>query len=243
MAILIEKTSEKPCALCFGFRELQRSHAIPNSFFKKVINGRQATVVTKNGKCKPSNSSWASYQLCYDCENHLNKSYEQYSVSFLKGKRGIVNKNQNSIEFYNLEIEIIYLFFLSVFWRAANSEIIEYSKVVIPDIWSDRIRKSIANKDIGSSELVKVRLSRLIYKDETEKTKQLIAIPFCRQISEQNFCFCFVFGGFFIEFFLPSIDLCGNGVVTLETRELKIPFIDLYNIPELFDIVEKGCRA
>ena len=86
-----ERGDPKPCALCLEFKALKRSHAIPNSSFQKIFNGRQGIVVSNDVDTyvKRTNDSWKKYQLCDECEQHLNKSYEGYSLLFLRGKKGI----------------------------------------------------------------------------------------------------------------------------------------------------------
>jgi len=128
-----EAGDQKPCALCLKFKPLCKSHAIPNSSFKKIFNGCQAVVVTDDGKYaeKTNNSCWTE-QLCHDCETFLNENYDAYSLPRLRGKRGQKIQHTDYLTLLDVDFAKLYTFFLAVFWRAANSDDPAYRAVGIP---------------------------------------------------------------------------------------------------------------
>lgn len=229
----------KPCALCLKFKKLKRSHAIPNSSFKKIYNGRQAIFVSgdvkAHGKC--TNDSWWKFQLCNECEQHLNKSYEGYSLLFLRGEKGKKIESDGHITFSEVAIEKLQLFFLSIFWRAANSEDLAYRKMYIPEPWNNQLRQYIDKNQLVPLNLMTVKISRLTYRGKKEGETQIIPNeiifkPFCRQLLYNCFSFCFLLEGFFIEVFMPGHGFKAKGVINPKKDILVVPFIDLFDIPE-----------
>lgn len=121
------------CALCLKHSNLQRSHAIPDSIFRKITksNNGQAIII-KDDEDTPlhlSSDSWWSYQLCIACEQHINASYEQYSISVLRAHKGVFKKCSAGVTFTEIDTKKLQLFFLSILWRAASSDSYAYSKV------------------------------------------------------------------------------------------------------------------
>jgi len=166
----------KPCALCLNFNELKRSHAIPNSSFKKIFRGRHAKIVTNDTETdgNRTNDSWKTHQLCNECEQHLNSSYEGYSLLFLRGEKGKKTESENHISFSELKIEKLQLFFLSIFWRAANSEDEAYREMYIPEPWNNELREYIYKNQFVPLSLMTVKISRLTFRGKKEGEAQVI---------------------------------------------------------------------
>ncbi|MFP3489501.1 hypothetical protein R0K20_18070, partial [Staphylococcus sp. SIMBA_130] len=91
-----------------------------------------------------SNDTWDTEQLCKRCEGLLNTNYENYSIRVLRGKVGVVKKHASGVTFEDVETRKVVSFFISIFWRAANSKHESYSKVYIPEPWNDQIRAMLA---------------------------------------------------------------------------------------------------
>jgi len=248
---VFERGDLKPCALCLEFKDLKRSHAIPNSVFKKLFNrgGGQAIVVNNDVEtyAKRTNDSWWEHQLCLGCERHLNESYEEYSLLFLRGKRGKKIEHDRDITFSEVDITKIQLFFLSIFWRAANSEDLAYSHIFIPEPWNNELREYIFKKQPVPLNLVTVKISYLTYEgsngDYSEKVaKGIIPSPFSRRLPYSRFSFCFLIEGFFIEFFTPGFGFKRVGVINPKKNILVVPFIDLLDIPEFVQGITMGIK-
>ncbi|GEM_PF-656158 len=245
-----ERGDPKPCALCLEFKALKRSHAIPNSIFKKLSDGCQSIVVTNDADtyAKRNNNSWWTYQLCDECEQLLNHSYEKYSLLFLRGEKGKkIEHDDRGITYSEVNIGKIQLFFLSIFWRAANSEDSAYSHVFIPEPWNNELREFIFKQQPVPLNLVTVKVSHLRYEgrngDQSEKVaKGIIPSPFNRRLLYSRFSFCFLIEGFFIEFFTPGFGFKRVRVINPKMNILVVPFIDLFDIPELVQGITVGIK-
>ncbi len=237
----------KPCALCLEFKDLKRSHAIPNSSFIEIFNGGQGITVTDDidTYAKRNNDSWWTRQLCNECEQHLNQSYEKYSLSFLRGGKGEKIEYTKGNTFSEVDIEKIQLFFLSIFWRAVNSEEPAYNYVFIPEPWNDQLREYINKKQPTPLNLATVKISCLTYKgkrdDRSERAvKGIIIKPFIRFLPYRLYAFCFLLEGFFIEIFTPGFGFKREGILNPKNNNLFVPYVDVYDIPEVIQTIKIG---
>lgn len=242
------------CALCLETKELRRSHAIPDSIFKRISRKNNGQAISFNDDDSSpvdySSDSWWEYQLCGNCEQHLNTSYEQYSLSAIRGGKGSVLKHDLGVTFRKVDTLVFHLFFLSIFWRAANSKNDAYQKVYIPEPWNNDIRIHLLQKSRVPLRFITVKISRLIDKSagegfSLEILKNVIVSPFFRNLSNGKFSFCFIFEGFFIEIFVPGYTLkyrIIKGVVDPLRNIIVAPYIDVFDIPELVYLFVAGYR-
>ena len=243
-------SGQKPCALCLKFKDLVLSHAIPNASFKKISKGRQPVIVTANGRHpKGGNESFKTYQLCSGCEKFLNEEYDSYALPRLRGQKGKRILYGEGVTLRGIDLTKLQLFFLSVFWRAANSEHPAYSQVFIPEPWNNEIRECILNKQPVPLVLSTVRIS--LIKDQRkeislndEALAEIIMEPFHR-LFDNNISFNFIFEGWFFEIFIPGLGLGerqSTGVINSERIRLACPFIHPYDIPEFSETIILGIQ-
>ena len=242
------------CALCLETKDLQRSHAIPDSIFKRISKKNNGQAISFNdddtSPVDYSSDSWWEYQLCSNCEQHLNTSYEQYSLSAIRGGKGEVIKHDFGVTFSKVDTLKLQLFFLSIFWRAANSQNEAYQKVYIPEPWNNDLRLHLLNKSRVPLRFMTVKISRLI--DRTAEDgfslaalRDVIASPFFRKLPGRKFSFCFLFEGFFIEIFVPGHTLrhrTEKGVINPLNKIIVAPYLNVFDIPEFVELLVAGYR-
>ena len=242
------------CALCLETKDLRRSHAIPDSIFKRISKKHNGQAVSFNdddtSPVDYSSDSWWAYQLCSNCEQHLNTSYEQYSLSAIRGGKGKVIKHNLGVTLSKVDTLILQLFFLSIFWRAANSKNEAYQKVQIPEPWNNNLRTHLLQQTRVPLRFMTVKISRLIDNSAErgfsyETLKDIITSPFPRKISSKKFSFCFVFEGFFIEIFVPGHTLkhrAEKGVIDPLKNIIIAPHVNVFDIPELVQLFVAGYK-
>lgn len=242
------------CALCLEQKDLRRSHAIPDSIFKRITRKNNGHAISFKDDAASlvdySSDSWWDYQLCDSCEQHLNFGYEQYSLSAIRGGKGVVIKHDLGITLIKIDTLIIQLFFLSIFWRAANSKNEAYRKVYIPEPWNNVLRTHLLNKSRVPLRFMTVKISRLIDRSaeagfSPEILKSVIVSPFFRKLPERKFSFCFIFEGFFIEIFVPGYTLkhrATKGVVNPLNNIISAPYVNVFDIPEFVQVLVSGYR-
>jgi hypothetical protein len=245
---------EQVCKLCKVGTDIKKSHAIADSVFKKIFrvnSGKAITFSNDEEDISYSNDSWWEYQLCGDCETHLNQSYEKYSLQVLRAQTGNFCKSEYGLTFSDVDLHKFNMFFLSIFWRAANSGHSAYKNVVMLDQDNEFLRDALLhNRKVPISRL-SVKVERLIDKTleggfTPESLKELIISPFCR-IHEthktNHVSVCFIFEGFFIQIFMPGLKLKNrvkSGVINEPKRILSIPYLDLFNIKEIEQLMVEG---
>lgn len=246
--------STEKCALCLEPAELRRSHAIPDSVFKRITRKNNGQAISFNDDdvslVDYSSDSWWEYQLCGSCEQHLNNSYERYSLSAIRGSKGNILKHDFGVTFSGIDTLKMQLFFLSVFWRAANSGNEAYKNVYIPEPWNNELRVHLLNETRVPLRLMTVKISRLIDRSagggfSLNVLKSIIVSPFFRELPGRKFSFCFLFEGFFIEIFMPGHTLkqrAGQGVINPLKNIMVAPYLNVFDIPEVVRILVAGYK-
>lgn len=242
------------CALCLNNADLRRSHAIPDSVFKRISkenNGQSIRFHDDDTSLVDySSDSWWEYQLCGNCEQHLNRNYEQYSLSAMRAGKGKILKHDFGVTFSEVDTLKLQLFFLSIFWRAANSKNEAYQKVYIPEPWNNELRLHLLNKTRVPLRFMTVKISRLMDKStdggfSLSNLKNVIASPFFRKLPDRKFSFCFLFEGFFIEIFMPGYTLkqrVAKGVINPLNKTVAAPYLNIFDIPEILNLLIAGYK-
>jgi hypothetical protein len=242
------------CKLCLVGTDIQKSHAIADSVFKKIFranSGKAITFSRDEENISYSSDSWWDHQLCSSCETLLNINYEKYSLQVIRAQKGIFNKTEHGLTFSGVNLHIFNMFFLSIFWRAANSGHKAYKNVVMLDKDNEFLREALFHNRPVPISRFSVKIERLI--DRTtqggftmESLKELIVSPFCR-IHEthkiNNVSVCFIFEGFFIQIYMPGLKLKNRttaGVINKSKIILSTPYLDLFSIKEIEALMVEG---
>ena len=242
------------CALCLAVTDLRRSLAIQDAVFKRIAKENNGQSIrfddSDTSLVEYSSDSWWEYQLCGGCEQHLNLSYEQYSLSAIRAGKGKIFKHQFGVTFSEIDTLKLQLFFLSIFWRAANSRNEAYQKVYIPEPWDNELRIHLLNKSRVPLRFMTVTISRLIDRSakdgfSLEVLKSLIISPFFRKLPNRKFSFCFLFEGFFIEIFMPGHTLkqrAVKGIINPLSKAIVAPYLDIFDTPEILGLFVAGYK-
>lgn len=227
------------CKLCHETKPLQRSHVIPNAVFRRVFRQNQGKAITFSDNNSSwneySSESWWEYLLCEECEKHLNRNYEQYSISLLRNslKDAKILKVDEGVSFSHVDTVKLQLFIVSIIWRAAVSNLSEYSTVYLRQPWEDEIRNYLLKQKQIPSSLVDIKISRLC--DNTpggfslENLKSLVVSPILR-VNSKNVSFCLLIEGFFFEVFVPSLKLKEKNHSNIINPDTNSVFADYLNI-------------
>jgi hypothetical protein len=121
------------CKLCLENEDIQKSHIIPNAFFKNVKdNTGKYNEVSKVGN-KYVQVSYHEPLLYLSCEQKFSTEFETYVIDFVlknPAKVGIKTKSTSKyITFSNVDFRKLKLFQMSILWRAAVSSLDFYKHV------------------------------------------------------------------------------------------------------------------
>lgn len=246
------------CSLCGNHKELCDSHAIPDSFFTKILrknNGKAIAIV--DDRLSPisyTSDSWSDCLLCFDCEQHISNTYEGKSVQILRGKLCTAKRHSQSITLKNISKNFntswLKLFFCSVLWRSALSSHSSYTKIALTPRLLEILRHAILNKTEVKERDFTVLISRIIDRTRDgfafEELKNVIISPFYRKHpGTKQLSFCYLFEGFFVEIFTPGLrhkELERLGIIRNNKQELFIPLLDVFDIQEFVALAVSGYR-
>jgi len=127
------------CALCLLQKDLQKSHLIPRSMYKKIRSAgpgnNDPMVATSSGKKARSSYQYQDHLLCWDCEQLFRANGEDYAarIAATKGKfplldilnAAIPDSEAHGIKAYSatstpaIDRAKLAYFAISVFWRAS----------------------------------------------------------------------------------------------------------------------------
>jgi len=238
------------CKLCKNKKDLQLSHAIGDSIFKKILRANSGKAISITSDDEPigyTSDSWAEYQLCSDCEMLLNDRYESYSLGVLRARNCKISKSSLGVTFSNVDQHKLIMYFLSIFWRAANSGHRSYNNVRILKNDNEYLRDAILSDYKIPANKFTVQISRVIDLTKNrgfsdKNLKDIIISPFCR-VYETKISACFMFEGFFVEIFMRGYsrkDRNKYGVLSKAKRIFVAPYINLFEIPEIVDLMVDG---
>ncbi|MCB0832450.1 MAG: hypothetical protein KDK04_14020 [Candidatus Competibacteraceae bacterium] len=215
-----------------------------------ATNSGKAIVMpeAKNEPVHYSSDSWATFQLCADCESLLNREYERYSIGVFRNSGQCAQKHDYGVTFSGINTQCLFGFLVAVLWRAASSTHPAYAKVILPEPWSEPIRKSLLNVQLIPSGIVSIKVSKLIDRSpkngfSQENLKQLVMSPFFRRMRKGKYSFCLVFEGFFFELFFPALSVSQRnkqGFLKRNKRMFMAPYLNVFDIPEMVECMATG---
>lgn len=244
--VRIEKHGD--CVYCGNFGKLERSHVIGNTVFSKILkdseNGHAIKIsLSAEQKIGKSNDSWAKEMLCNTCESKFNSEFENYSIYLLREKQPgvIVSKFSSGVSFQKVDTKKIFLYVLSILWRAAYSDHKAYANVIINYGMDSYLRWCFQNNRKTHSLTYSIKISKLVDKTNyfnEKKLRNFIFNPFVRKIDNKNASYCMLYEGYFFEVFLKALPFKqrnGQGFIDFKKNILFVPYIDVFDIPEVYE--------
>lgn len=202
------ETSERMgiCKLCLKHKELQLSHAIPNTYFRHVLRSGNGNAIKMDSDPEAyiefTNDSGKELMLCRACEGHIEQFYESHANYLFKKAPRTKVENQ-FISFGAYKPESLINFYVSILWRAAHSKQELYKCVYLPNELLEKFRLHILNKSIPASNLIAVKCSTLSdapgFKILDEETlSNFICVP-TPELNSRHVTYSFSFFGIYAE--------------------------------------------
>lgn len=246
----VQRSAEGVCRLCKSWCTLQKSHAIPDSLFRRVFKRGSGSAVGLTNDAETdiqrTQDSWADYLLCSGCESKLNTQYDVSGDRFSRGTGLTIEPLSTFVRISNLDVQRLRMYFLSVLWRMAESSAPEYQSVRLRSELRGRLAQGLLdNKPINESAM-SVRLDQLVDSSGAEGFSRddidhLIVSPWC-DVDERQTCatFRFFHVGYLVSVRIPGLSVSGRrqlGVLTGRSGTLVIPVVDLFNLPKFVDVL------
>ncbi|WP_457971082.1 hypothetical protein [Acinetobacter calcoaceticus] len=241
------------CRFCSEEKELQRSHIIGKTVFRRVLKNSEGNAATniliKEGRVIQSNDTWDTPLLCRECESFFNSNFEDYSIHVLRREqKGVeASSTERGLKLKNVDQKRLILYFFSIYWRGAFSTNINYQSFVYQKDISNHLASCFKNKSIKLSNAFTVRVRLL--KDNNnyipeEAFKDMIFSPFHRT-SDQGVVLCMIFEGYLFELFMGRMQMIERlqpGYLNMNNSELFIPYVNIYEVPELIKTIGLGVK-
>lgn len=243
------------CKLCRQGKNLRDSHVVPRAVFRQMLGGAHYGIMLDSNRNKviKSQDQWSMHMLCIGCEDKLNKRYEKYSLSVLRGMSKItkIQQKKDYIQIVNVDQKRIILFILSVLWRAleSNHEIYnELKKLNVGELIRDTLRQSIFFNLLPKTNFFTIKISNLVTSAKEYESLDLKFISnFSFRADENGFViFMCLMEGYCFEIFFHTTSnqrLTGLGILKSNKTILKIPRVEAFSIPELRNYLVKMIEA
>lgn len=129
------------CKLCLEEKKLCKSHIFPKGmygFCEQELTVRSFFSDKPRRLAKKRNNGVFEHLLCEVCEKTIGK-YEDYSLDLLNMAK-IDLESSHVVSYESFDFRRFRLFLLSLFWRSAISEQVEYSNISLSDLYLEKIR-------------------------------------------------------------------------------------------------------
>lgn len=243
------------CRLCDEEKTLRKSHVIPRSVFKKALKGfnHGRIIDRKYNRVINSQDQWATYLLCAECEHHLNRYYEEYSMSVLRNKNKTVShfEKEQFLQIEHVDQGKLILYVVSILWRALESDHHIFNNLAELNLASsikELFKNCIKENSLPGNLFFSVRISKLINKmiELEDKEIDFITNFTINAVERKRIRFLAIFDGYCYELFLhsaPNDYLDGFGVLKNRKTILKLPYVEAFSIPELKDCITELMEA
>lgn len=217
------------CKLCLQESELQQSHIIPRSYFKRLKKQDGKIVLVQEGKKTiTGNFDPKEPMLCRVCEQFLSVSYEHYGIRVLRDHKNF-RKNSDHIIIASFKYEKFYLYLISILWRASVAKQVHYNSVQSDQNLDDLLRYCIAEKRLRINKLSGLRLDNFIkvsvfrVVDSTGNiSDEVIKVLLTNFVQTRDETFKGILWYFLVEGFIIFYNFC-VGKDMHEIRTLKFP--------------------
>lgn len=248
------------CRLCGEEKLLRKSHIIPQSYYRRIKSGNGQLLKVKGDKTTPpalDNSDPKDRLLCQDCEQFIEKNYEKEGTQFFK-PRSTTIVMPNYIKIKKFKYRIIYLYFLSIIWRASESSLPQYKELTLGNI-APLIRQCLINKSLSISpqvridHFIKICVVRITEKSGTISDRLIkkclidIALDKGEELSE-GFLYYFMIDGFLVCYLFKAVEnfelqKTARYLSQLEDRSsIKLQKVDISELSQLSSLFSEVTR-
>lgn len=159
------------CRLCLEERYLEKSHVIPRTFWKRILEGGSFFFQTSTQKDVPTRRAayqqW-EYLLCSRCEDRF-KEYEDYIVLALFHGKGVrIVRDGNVLTCSGFDYAKTRLFQLSILWRASISSLPFFKNVALGP-HEERIRCMLNVGDAGLQTHYPCVIAPIFFNEQEDK--------------------------------------------------------------------------
>ena len=236
------------CRLCLTPGNLADSHIIPNAYFRKMKKQRSGRLVSfdtlQNSRVKLTNESWHEPMLCKSCESKFSKLETKCIHSLRKTASKIEENSRYGSLLYAYDYSALDAFLVSILWRAAASSQEPFSSIILHPELYEEIRARLFLEVTPTHSMVRCQIFKITDGRGRILTTSFegIAVSPIATVIGNTTIFRFVFAGYLVVFYIPSIPLKRRAELGIVKNAsfLFIPTKNMQNIPELMNLLAIG---
>jgi hypothetical protein len=236
------------CALCLKSRPLAGSHIIPNAYFRAMKRQNSGRLVSfdslPNSNVRLSNESWKEPMLCAECEEIFSKLETRCIRSLRQAARAVEVHSRHGACLPNYDHKVFSRFLMSLLWRAAVSKQEPFSSVSIEPKVVSGIQGHLLLDTMPVHSFVRCQIKKIVDNSERIKASKYegIAASPSATVQGNTVVFTFIFAGYLVKYYLPSLPAKIRGQLGLvkNTPKLFVPTIDMTSVPELMKLLVFG---
>ena len=237
------------CKLCDRESNLRQSHIIPRSYLKGLKSSTGQTIeVDLNGVIRPKKQNFdpKSFLLCNDCEQYISQQYEKYCIEYLRNIKNYSDEGRYLI-FSGFDFKNIYLYFISILWRASISDHQLFEKAKLGG-FEKYLKISIKNNSliVGNyariQDFIRITIYKIVDNNKIlpEKFLDNIFINFFIEGEKDLLSLCFVIEGYAICYSLGDFRAKRRLPDQITNRRFQVvPKISFENWPIISEIISK----
>gem|GEM_PF-2350021 len=162
------------CKLCLENEDIQKSHIIPNAFFKNTKNKGGKYIEVSKGGNKHDQVSYHESLLCLSCEQKFSTEFEAYVIDFIlrnPKKVGINSvRTSTNLTLSNVDFRKLKLFQMSILWRAAVSSLDFYKHVKLDPYAIELLRANLNSLTPVEANVLPCFMDRIFLDAPNDKT-------------------------------------------------------------------------
>jgi hypothetical protein len=238
------------CAFCLKRRPLQRSHSIPDAFFKEISRKNNGNLISLSGglqQIEYTQDTGSDFLLCKDCEAEFNNKYDKYIIKTLKQWNSSIIENGLHYK-AKIESEKFARSLLSIMWRASISNSPMYYEFKISRNHQKILRELFVNSE-HPLRRCSISVHRLYDKtppcaggfSQENMGDMLFNIKAYRtNLVKDNFALTTSIKGFLIHIFVPRVPLSKQknpGFIIKNKTDILAPKLNIFDYQPLKEVI------
>lgn len=229
------------CALCLSESVLRRSHILPELLWKPVYDENEQWAVSVNlnfPRTRRIRKGFRERLLCADCEVRFGKLESKFAASWM-ARDPIPDEvvGREWIELSHLPAAEFKLFHLSVFWRAAVSQLPEFDRMHLGPR-GERARQLLHADDPGGDDEFPLVGIVLTMPDKSTVAKRILGTPASTRLQDPIRAASAVYAGCWWHLITSRRVPAWTGRLRLQSDgRFVLPVAAIDQIPGVMDLV------
>jgi hypothetical protein len=202
--------------------------------------------LSKEEKIRPTQEQYSHELLCHECEQLLSKSYEDYSIGALQGRKKVALSGRY---LNKIDVPTIELFLLSIIWKAAVSTNDAFNEVTIGSDTLEKMRQALINGKPDKTIPFSFKVTKLTLEADDGIGNEELAgfqMKISRTTHNGKTAFKFLLLGFLIACISPKASSAQkrkeDGFLTASQSRIKCDEMHVLDVPEILALLKTAAK-